>query len=159
MPKPIISQREKQAAESVCKVKKCNVSNSFSKTKLDKLLRKQRSKGYVDMICELDAGGHVTNQDKVKQIIQKIKDEFPEIDISPILLGIVSTCYLEKPYEVHTLDIEGGVLEHYKKGQVLPKGMERVRGIAMNGGYAFIEVYTDCYRAVLKNGMVAVVPY
>ena len=93
MPKPIISQREKQAAESVCKVKKCNVSNSFSKTKLDKLLRKQRSKGYVDMICELDAGGHVTNQDKVNQIIQKIKDEFPEIDISPILLGIVSTCY------------------------------------------------------------------
>ena len=140
MPKPIISQREKQAAESVCKVKKCNVSNSFSKTKLD-------------------AGGHVTNQDKVTQIIEKIKDEFPEIDISPILLGIVSTCYLEKPYEVHTLDIEGGVLEHYKKGQVLPKGMERVRGIAMNGGYAFIEVYTDCYRAVLKNGMVAVVPY
>lgn len=42
------------------------------------------------------------------------------------------------------------MLEHYKKGQVLPKGMERVRGIAMNGGYAFIEVYTDCYRAVMK---------
>ena len=119
MPKPIVSQREKQVAESVCNVKKCNASNSFSKTRLDKLLRKQRSKGYVDMICELDAGGHVTNQDKVNQIIEKIKDEFPEIDISPILLGIVSTCYLEKPYEVHTLDIEGGVLEHYKKGQVV----------------------------------------
>ena len=128
MPKPIISQREKQAAESVCKVKKCNVSNSFSKTKLDKLLRKQRSKGYVDMICELDAGGHVTNQDKVNQIIQKIKDEFPEIDISPILLGIVSTCYLEKPYEVHTLDIEGGVLEHYKKGRCCQKVWKELEG-------------------------------
>ena len=37
MPKPIVFQREKQVAESVCKVKKCNASNYFSKTKLDKL--------------------------------------------------------------------------------------------------------------------------
>ena len=159
MPKPIVSQTEKQATDSICSVKQRNVSNSFSKTKLNKLLRKQRSKEYVDMICELDVGGHVTNQDKVNQIIQKIKDEFPEVDISPILLGVVAICYLEKPYEVHILDIDGEVLEHYKKGQALPKGMERVRGIAMGGGYAFIEVYIDCYRAVLKDGTVAVVPF
>ena len=159
MPKPIVLRREKQVTGSICNAKRSYVSNSISKTKLNKLLRERRSKDYVDMICQLDAGGHVANQDKVKQIIQKIKDEFLEVDISPILLGIVATCYLEKPYEVHTLDMDEGVLEHYKKGQILPNGMERVRGIAMRGEYAFIEVYTDCYRAIMKDGTVAVVPF
>ncbi|MFR5617495.1 MAG: hypothetical protein ACLTJ5_00980 [Clostridium sp.] len=79
MPKPIISQ-EKSRQQNLYARLKMQCINSFSKTKLDKLLRKQRSKGYVDMICELDAGGHVTNQDKVNQIIQKLKMNFLKLN-------------------------------------------------------------------------------
>lgn len=62
------------------------------------------------------------------------------------------------PYEVHTLDFTNGIIEHYQEGQTLPDGLEKARGIAMRGGYAFIEVYADCCRAVSANGTVSVIP-
>lgn len=62
-----------------------------------------------------------------------------------------------KPYEVHTLDIGGGIVDHYKEGEVLPGGLEKARGIALKGGYDFIEVYVDCCRAVSSTEMVSVI--
>lgn len=132
-------------------------AQQMDKMKLDRLLRKPRSKRYMDVLHKLDAGGHTHNHDKVNEIIGAIRDEFPEIEISGILLGYVSICYLGKPYEVHTLDVTGGVIEHYKTGQTLPNGLEKARGIAMRGGYDFIEVYIDCCRAVSANGTVSVI--
>lgn len=134
-------------------------TSKVDKMKLDRLLRKKRSKNYIDALSKLDAGGHAHNQQKVDGIINTIKKEFPEIEIFGMLLGYVSVCYLGKPYEVHTLDIAGGIVEHYKIGQPLPDGMEKARGIAMRGGYAFIEVYEDCCRAVSSNGTVSVIFY
>ena len=113
----------------------------------------------MDAICKLDAGGHVHNQEQVDKIINIIKSEFPEIEISGILLGYVAICYLGEPYEVHTLDVSGRIIEHYKSGQALPNGLEKARGIAMRGGYDFIEVYVDCCRAISSNGSVAVVSF
>lgn len=127
------------------------------KMKLDRLLRKPRSKEYMDALHRLDAGGHVHNQRKVNEIIDTITQEFPEVELQGILLGYVSICYLGKPYEVHTLDITGGIIEHYKSGQSLPGGLEKARGIAMRGGYDFIEVYVDCCRAISSNGTVSVI--
>ncbi len=132
-------------------------TQQMDKMKLDRLLRKPRSKRYMDALHKLDAGGHTHNHDKVNEIIDAIRNEFPEIEISGILLGYVSICYLGKPYEVHTLDVTGGVIEHYKTGQTLPNGLEKARGIAMRGGYDFIEVYIDCCRAVSANGTVSVI--
>jgi hypothetical protein len=134
------------------------IQSEVEKIRLDRLLRKKRSKQYMDAIHELDAGGHVMNQSKVDEIINKISLEFPELEMSGILLGYVSKCYLGKPYEVHTLDIIGGIIEHYKARQPLPDGLEKARGIALHGGYAFIEVYSDCCRAVSEDGTVAVIP-
>lgn len=128
------------------------------KMRLDRLLRKSRSKEYMDAIHHLDAGGHVHNKQKVDEMLQKIRDEFPEIEICDIMLGIVAICYLGAPYEVHTLDITGQIIEHYKSGQSLPGGLEKARSIAMRGGYDFIEVYVDCCRAVSENGTVSVIP-
>lgn len=133
-------------------------SQQIDKMKLDRLLRKTRSKAYMDALHRLDAGGHVHNQQKVNEIIHTIKQEFPEIELAGILLGYVSVCYLGKPYEVHTLDISGGIIEHFKSGQTLPNGLEKARSIAIRGGYDFIEVYVDCCRAVSANGTVAVIP-
>ena len=132
-------------------------TQQMDKMKLDRLLRKTRSKEYMQALHKLDAGGHVHNQHKVNEIIDTIRNEFPDLDISGIMLGIVSICYLGKPYEVHTLDITGQIIEHYKSGQVLPGGLEKARSIAMRGGYDFIEVYVDCCRAISSSGAVSVI--
>ena len=86
-----------------------------------RFLRKPRSKAYMDALHKLDAGGHVHNQNKVNEIINTIKSEFPEIELNGILLGYVAICYLGKPYEVHTLDITGGIIEHYKAGSSISR--------------------------------------
>ena len=125
--------------------------------KLDRLLRQKRSKAYMDAIHRLDAGGHVHNQNKVNDIIDTIKAEFPEVELGGILLGYVAVCYLGRPYEVHTLDMTGNIIEHYQTGQSLPDGLEKARNIAMRGGYDFIEVYMDCCRCISGNGTVSVI--
>ena len=129
----------------------------MEKMRLDKLLRKNRSEEYMQSLHKLDVGGHVHNQHKVNEIIDTIRNEFPDLEISSILLGIVSVCHLGKPYEVHALDRTGQIIEHYKSGQLLPGGLEKARSIALRGGYDFIEVYIDCCRAISANGTVSVI--
>lgn len=133
-------------------------ARKMDKATLDSLLRQPRSKEYMEAMTKLDAGGHTHNQKQVDDIIDAIRSEFPDVDINGILLGYVSKCYLGVPYEVHTLDISGQIIEHYKSGQPLPGGLEKARSIAMRGGYSFIEVYVDCCRCISQNGSVAVVP-
>ena len=118
----------------------------------------QHIQDFLLHLHRLDAGGHAHNQQKVDEIIQTIRSELPEVELDGILLGYVSICYLGRPYEVHTLDMTGEIIEHYKAGQTLPNGLEKARGIAMRGGYDFIEVYVDCCRAVSTNGTVSVIP-
>ena len=61
-------------------------------------------------------------------------------------------------WEIHTLDIMGEIIEHYKVGEMLPNGLEKARNVAMRGGYDFIEVYVDCCRAISSDGTVSVIP-
>jgi hypothetical protein len=123
----------------------------------DKILRRKRSQKYTDAIHKLDAGGHVHNQEKVNEIIEAIKEELPDVDLGGELLGIVSKCYLGKPYEVHTLDFTNNIVEHYVRGQALPNNIEKARSLAMNDCYDYVEVYDTCCRAVSFDGTVSVV--
>lgn len=163
MPRPILRTPQKSETQTnsilsaTCNQEQKQKTQQIDKMKLDRLLRQPRSKAYMDAMHKLDAGGHVHNQAKVDSIINTIRQEFPEIELSGILLGYVSICYLGIPYEVHTLDVAGGIIEHYKAGETLPNGMEKARGIAMRGGYDFIEVYVDCCRAISSNGTVSVI--
>ena len=163
VPKPMLKQPQIQTqANNILSAtqnqQQKQQTQQMDKIKLDRLLRKTRSKEYMQSLHKLDVGGHAHNQHKVNEIIDTIRNEFPDLEISGIMLGVVSICYLGKPYEVHTLDITGQIIEHYKSGQVLPSGLERARSIAMRGGYDFIEVYTDCCRAISANGTVSVIP-
>lgn len=162
MPRPMLRSSQNQTQQnsilSTIYNERKEQQQQMDKMKLDMLLRKSRSKEYMEAIHKLDAGGHVYNQDKVNDIISIIKNEFPEVELSGILQGYVAVCYLGEPYEVHTLDITGRIIEHYKEGQALPNGLEKARSIAMRGGYEFIEVYTDCCRAISSNGAVSVIP-
>lgn len=164
MPKPMLNRPQTQTkSDSILSTKQQRVSNQqtkqMSKMELDRLLRKTRSKEYMEAMHKLDAGGHVHNQAKVNEIIDIIRQEFPEVQLAGILLGFVSICYLGRPYEVHVLDITGGIIEHYVSGQPMPGGLEKARAIAMRGGYDFIEVYADCCRCVSSNGSVSVIPF
>ena len=158
MPKLILNsyQSPKQTQES--NIMTSNLKQSqIDKLSLDRLLRKSRSKEYMDAIHQLDAGGHVHNKKEVNEIINTIKSEFPDVDINGILLGFVAKCYLGAPYEAHTLDLVGEIIEHYKRGETLPGGLDKAKSIALHGGYDFIEVYTDCCRAISSNGSVSVI--
>ena len=131
----------------------------IDKLSLDRLLRKSWSKEYIDAIHQLDAGGHVHNQEKVNELINAIREEFPEVELidSGILIGIVSKCYLGRPYEVHTLDCTLSIVEHYKQGQSLPDGMEKARAIAARAVYEYIEVYKDYCCAISSDGTVSII--
>ena len=165
MPRPMLrtpqTQTQTQSASLLSATNTNQQQNlqqqQMDKMMMDRLLRKNRSKEYMDALHKLDAGGHVHNRDKVNAIIDTIKNEFPELELKGILLGYVSKCYLGDPYEVHTLDITGAIIEHYKVGHSLPGGLERARSIAIRGNYEFIEVYVDCCRAISSNGSVSVI--
>lgn len=164
MPKPMlhgpmnINETETVSRLSDTRERKTE-ANHNEKLKTDRLLRKTRSKDYVDAMCRLDAGGHSLSQREAEKILDIIKNEFPEVEIMGILLGCISACYLGEPYEVHTISLLGEVIiEHYKRGQLLPAGLEKARSLAIHGGYAFIEVYCDCCRCVSHDGTVSVVP-
>jgi len=130
MPRPMLKQPQFQnSSDSLLSATQNQAqktqAQAMDKMKLDRLLRKPRSKQYMDALHKLDAGGHTHNQAKVTEIINTIKNEFPEVELNGILLGYVSICYLGKPYEVHTLDMTGEIIEHYKTGQSLPGGLEK----------------------------------
>lgn len=163
MPKPILHLGQQINADSVLSLtsnfaaKQERMLSEETKMKIDRLLRKPRSKQYMDIMCNLDAGGHVHNRKQTEDIINAIREEFPEIEISGVLLGIVSKCYLGEDYEVHSLDATGGIIEHFRQSEKMPTGLEKARSIAIRGGYEFIEVYVDCCRAVSSNGSVSVI--
>lgn len=125
--------------------------------KLALRLRKPRSKAYCQAMQKLDAGGAHLSPQFIDEIQKIITEEFPDISIRGTLIGIVSRCYLGNPYEVHTLDITGGILHHYQHGEALPEMMEKARGLALHGNYAFVEVYENACRAVSADGSVAVI--
>lgn len=133
------------------------VQSRMSRMELDRLLRKQRSGDYIEAVHRLDSGAHVHNGQQTEEIIRTIRSEFPELEISGVLLGVVSRCYLGAPYEVHSLDMTGSIVEHYKRGEAMPNGLERARSIALCGSYDFVEVYVDCCRAVSSTGAVSVI--
>ena len=141
MPRPIlkVQQAKKNESQNELQLTQQSVQQNtqMDKMRLYRLLRKTRSKEYMNAIHRLDVGGHVHNQGKVDEIIAVIKREFPEVELAGSLLGFVSKCYLGAPYEVHTLDLVGRIIEHYPS--------------------EFIEVYSDCCRAVSSDGSVAVI--
>lgn len=165
MPKPMIKKQAPTKLEDILsastKVEQKQQLSHADKLRLDAVLRQPRTKAYMESVHQLDAGGHAHNQELVKKIIETIKNEYQDIDLFDldIFLGFVSVCGLGAPYEVHTLNFSGEIIEHYKSGQSLPCDMEKARTIAMFGGYSFVEVYTDCCRAIASDGSVSVIPF
>jgi hypothetical protein len=119
-------------------------------------LRVKRSAAYLSALTKLDAGGHGINREAARTLIDAVRTEFPELTMDQLPLGIVATCYLGDPFEIHILDIAGCIVTHFKRGEPMPGGLEKARAIGMNAYYAFVEVYATSVRAVRADGSVTV---
>ena len=120
-------------------------------------LRQKRSAAYIEAITKLDTGGHVHSPAATQALVDAIRNELPNISVDALPVGIVSRCYLGSPYEVHTLDCTGNIIQHFKTHESLPSFLERARSLALHKSYAFIEVYTTRLIAVGHNGQTALI--
>lgn len=117
--------------------------------------RQRRSQRYMDALQKLDSGGHLADHELQREIREAIAAEFPA-GPSSWPLGIVAKCYLGVPFEVHTVDMSGQIIRHYKIGESLPGEMEHARRLAASEAYLVIEVYTDRLVAVSADGTTSV---
>lgn len=158
MPRPILSGKTAQEHKLELNVENA-VKTKFSMDKavLEKRLRSKRSAEYMDAIKKLDIGGCEQCKKQFDDCVEAIKNEFKDIPESDLLVGLVAKCYLGQPYDVHTLDMSGSILVHYKISESMPPLLERARSLALHGEYSYIEVYTDCLCAVKGNGNVSII--
>lgn len=156
MPRPLI-HGGLQKTDSRLTVTNAEPIIALSPLELERRLRQKRSSKYVENMTKLDAGGHVCNHQFIQSLLDVLREELPEISIEQLPLGIVAKCYLQPPYEVHCLDRDGSIIQHFRTFEPLPPLLEKARELAIHGGYAFIEVYYDCLRAVKDDGNVSVV--
>ena len=119
-----------------------------------KILTGQRSERYLRALKALDAGGRLGTAE-MRKIVDDIRREFDEKYCSTPL-GIVGKCYLGAPFEVHTLTVDGEIVEHYRVGETVPGGLERARPLAVSPVYLAIEVYPDRMVCVRADGSTAV---
>jgi hypothetical protein len=120
---------------------------------LARRLREPRSRAYLEALRRLDTGTlHETGA--IEPVIAAIHAEFGDLAYTEHPLAWVSRCYLGPPYEVHTLDMAGGIVEHYARGRPLPGPAERARALALHPAYEFIEVYPDSLHCVRADGSV-----
>ena len=153
MPRPIFNNNNE-------KKNSININgNSQSSERKINAIRQKRSKRMEDLIHKLDAGGAVVNRHAIDEIINEMRQQFPELKefSSGKLIGIAAKCYLGDDYEVHTVDFAGNIIVHYHKGEAMPGQMERARTLAISGIYEYIEVYEGMMCAVSENGKVSII--
>lgn len=126
----------------------------LTEAELNSRLREKRSNRYMEALRTLDAGHLAVDSVEYNELIAVIHEELPDPDS---ILGIVAKCYLGPPYEVHTLDLAGGIIEHYPPYQSLPPSLERARSLARHDGYAFVEVYNSKMVAIAHDGTASIV--
>ncbi len=157
MPRPIIGAPRIDNADS--HLVKSNRAQPAGLTgpRLEQRLRQRRSRSYVEAIARIDVGAHQSDRIAFDSLLQEISNEFPDLIIDQVPLGIVSKCHLGAPFEVHVCDFRGEILEHFQTYRSMPTVFERARSLAIHPAYALIEVYTNTVRAVAVDGSVSVV--
>jgi hypothetical protein len=157
MPRPLIGTPKIDGAVSAKAQPRSSLHAGLREPQLGKRLREKRSIAYVEAIKKIDAGSYQSNQAALESLIQAISNEFPELGIGQLPLGIVSRCYLGSPFEVHICDLNGEIIEHFETYRSMSAPFERARSLALHPAYAFIEVFSDTLRAITTDGSVSVV--
>lgn len=155
MPRPLIPGTRPKIEPLTIDAKTKKTSSSLSKTDRARILNRKRSDQYLKLITQLDAGNHTSLHESIEIIIAAIHAELPELSIEDFPVGIVARCYLGNFFEVHTLNLGGGIIHHYKFFEPLPSELEKARSLSLRPEYAFIEVYSNGdMRAVEEDGNV-----
>lgn len=152
MPKPLYNHNKMKSGFQADRM----TGSSKIRTRAKKL-RQKRSTGYMEAVKQLDVNGCKMTTDQYEQLIQVMDEEFADIPNGERLEGIVAKCYLGDEFEVHALDLIGNIIHHYKKGEAMPKNLERARRIAQHGSYAYIEVYQSMLIAIRADGSGSVI--
>jgi hypothetical protein len=100
-----------------------------------------RSRRYLDAIGRLDAAAGTTAAE-MAEVVDQIHRDFAD-RWAALPLGLVSRCHLGEPFEVHTLLPDGGILDHYRRGEPLPGPLEAARAHSLSGLYLAVEVYAN----------------
>jgi hypothetical protein len=111
-------------------------------------ISRRRSQRYVETIRKLDAG--TAERADVSALVEEVLAEFGPGAGLP--LGVLARCYLGVPFEVHSLDLGGGIVEHYKMGEPLPEPFGRARRLATHDSYVAIEIYPDRLVCLHEDG-------
>lgn len=157
MPRPIIGSAKIESLNSPREQSRSLRGAGLREPLLGKRLREKRSNAYVGAVRKIDAGSHQTNRVAFESLLQTISNEFPELSIDQMPLGIVSKCYLGSPFQVHICDFRGEILEHFEGYRAMAPLFERARSLAIHPNYEFIEVFTNTLRAVTTDGSVSVI--
>jgi hypothetical protein len=112
----------------------------------------RRSPRYLRRLSEPDVAKAGTLD---ASAVEAIASEFGVAEAVPI--GCVAECYLGKPYEVHVLDLAGGIVEHYPASQPMPMPFERARRLALHDAYIAIEVYHDRLVCLHADGTAVII--
>ncbi|QOX78649.1 hypothetical protein FY034_06830 [Trichlorobacter lovleyi] len=150
--KPVVGHQARAVTDTV------DLHGFRSADSFESLLRRPRSQQYRKALARLDAGNHLHDPVAYQAFQLAIREEFPGIGLDDLpLLGIVARCNLGRPFEVHTLDLSGQIITHFRNWESLPPLLERARSLALHPAYAFVEVYTDRLVAVSSDGETAVI--
>ncbi|MDF2925396.1 MAG: hypothetical protein K0R57_4310 [Paenibacillaceae bacterium] len=155
MRRPILNTQANKVNLSARTGQDVRITQELNGPALEKRLKQKRSKAYMEAMVQLDAHGAICDNSKVQELVGAMQKEFADLKPIQQFIGLVAKCNLGFPYEVHTLDIVGDIVDHYKKGRTLPDGLEKARILAQHPSYAFIEVYTNCICAVSDDGTVS----
>ncbi|GAB2995675.1 hypothetical protein LWP59_24855 [Amycolatopsis acidiphila] len=113
-----------------------------------------RSESYLRALRALDGSGNLAAA-KVDEFLDDLRREFTERHHA-LPSGIVGTCYLGAPFEVHTLALDGSIIEHYRHGEALPGRLEEARALASSPIYLAVEVYPDRFVCTRPDGSTVV---
>ena len=158
MPRPILGEKTLQENKLELNTETVvNTKFSMDKAVLEKRLRSKRSNEYMKAMKKLDIGGCEQCKKQFDDCVEAIRNEFKDMPENNLLIGLVAKCYLGDPYDVHTIDMSGDILVHYKTSQSIPALIERARSLALHGEYEYIEVYIDYLCAIKGDGSVSIV--
>lgn len=163
MPKPIFSDPKNQTrSDAVSRLsaelrQEQKQERRFETDNILRILRRRRSKEYIQTVIKLDAGSAHICQDDIEEMLQVIRNEFPETEISNHLCGMMAICKLPGDFDVHTLDVSGERIIHYSP-RAFESPLDQARQLCRMPQYSFVEIYHHTLRAISDNGAVATIP-
>jgi hypothetical protein len=153
MPRPLFSSQGPKQNATVNTTLGSNRTAQSGRSAAGKVSLRKRSPAYMERIRGLDTSSNDIALD-LDALRRDIESEFtPVIELVPI--AFVSKCYLGVPFEVHELDMFGGIVEHHRRGEQGPDAVERARKLALHPSYVVIEVYPYSLVCVREDGSVS----